>query len=240
MARNELHDGAGDDTDRRDDRTARRCPAQHRESARDTIDERRCHERSPDAGQEIRRPDGRTRGTAPTSPRSADPCRVEGVGRRTTRPSSSSDDHDRPTGSVDRLRARGRVRRREPLRSLIVLPRIACRASRRAGRSAGSGPRSRAAKMTPIAKIAASFSIIVLHQQRRPRRRRSPRRRWCSWSGRSAPARAGAITARKACGSTMSRRFWAKVRPSERPASAWPSGTVLMPERRDSQTNAAV
>ncbi|SLJ82969.1 Uncharacterised protein [Mycobacteroides abscessus subsp. abscessus] len=50
----------------------------------------------------------------------------------------------------------------------------------------------------------------------------------------------GAITDRNACGSTTSRRFWLKLKPSERPASDWPSGTVLMPERSDSQTNAAV
>ena len=33
---------------------------------------------------------------------------------------------------------------------------------------------------------------------------------------------------------------WPNVRPSARAASAWPSGTVLMPERTTSQTNAEV
>ena len=50
----------------------------------------------------------------------------------------------------------------------------------------------------------------------------------------------GAITARNACGSTMMRRFWVNVRPIARAASAWPAGTVLMPERIASQTNVAV
>ena len=50
----------------------------------------------------------------------------------------------------------------------------------------------------------------------------------------------GAITARKACGSRMIRRFWLNVRPSERAASACPTGTVFTPARTDSHTNAAV
>ena len=50
----------------------------------------------------------------------------------------------------------------------------------------------------------------------------------------------GAITARPACGRTMIRRVCAKVSPIARAASAWPAGTVLMPERSASQTNAAV
>ena len=48
------------------------------------------------------------------------------------------------------------------------------------------------------------------------------------------------MTARKACGSRIIRRFWPNVRPSDRAASAWPSGTVLTPERTVSHTNAAV
>ena len=39
------------------------------------------------------------------------------------------------------------------------------------------------------------------------------------------------MTARKACGSRIIRRFCPKVKPSERAASAWPSGTVLHAER---------
>jgi hypothetical protein len=50
----------------------------------------------------------------------------------------------------------------------------------------------------------------------------------------------GMITARKACGSKMIRRFWPNVSPRERAASAWPMGMVLTPERTDSQTNEAV
>ena len=50
----------------------------------------------------------------------------------------------------------------------------------------------------------------------------------------------GLITARKACGSRISRRFWPKLRPSERAASAWPNGTVLTPDRNVSHTNEAV
>ena len=49
----------------------------------------------------------------------------------------------------------------------------------------------------------------------------------------------GVIAPRKACGSTTSRRLWVKVSPTDRAASAWPVGTVLMPLRSDSQTNAA-
>src|SRR5690606_9028390 len=50
----------------------------------------------------------------------------------------------------------------------------------------------------------------------------------------------GPTTLRSACGSTISRRFCVKVRPSERAASTWPSGTVFTPERSDSETKQAV
>ena len=50
----------------------------------------------------------------------------------------------------------------------------------------------------------------------------------------------GMIAARKAWGSRTIRRFWPNVKPSERAASAWPNGTVLIPARSVSQTNAAV
>lgn len=47
----------------------------------------------------------------------------------------------------------------------------------------------------------------------------------------------GGITERVACGRTTSRRVCGNDMPIERAASAWPSGTVLMPERTASQTN---
>ena len=50
----------------------------------------------------------------------------------------------------------------------------------------------------------------------------------------------GMSTDRKACGNRIIRRFWPKVKPSERAASAWPSGTVFTPERTVSHTNDAV
>ena len=50
----------------------------------------------------------------------------------------------------------------------------------------------------------------------------------------------GMMTARKACGSKTIRRFCPKVKPSDRAASTWPSGTVFTPERMVSQTNDAV
>ena len=50
----------------------------------------------------------------------------------------------------------------------------------------------------------------------------------------------GMMTARKACGNRIIRRFCQNVKPSDRAASAWPSGTVLTPERMVSQTNDAV
>ena len=50
----------------------------------------------------------------------------------------------------------------------------------------------------------------------------------------------GMITARNACGSNTIRRFWLNVNPSERAASAWPSGTVFTPDRSVSHTNEAV
>ena len=50
----------------------------------------------------------------------------------------------------------------------------------------------------------------------------------------------GAMTERNACGSTTSRSVCAKVSPIARAASAWPSGTVLMPDRIASQTKAEV
>ena len=46
--------------------------------------------------------------------------------------------------------------------------------------------------------------------------------------------------ARKAWGRTTSRIEPAKVRPMERAASAWPSGTELMPDRIASQTKVEV
>ena len=49
----------------------------------------------------------------------------------------------------------------------------------------------------------------------------------------------GATAPRNACGRMTWRSVWVKVRPIERAASAWPVGTVLMPQRSDSQTNAA-
>ena len=48
------------------------------------------------------------------------------------------------------------------------------------------------------------------------------------------------MTARNACGSTMIHRVWVKLSPMARAASAWPSGTVLIPDRSTSQTNADV
>jgi hypothetical protein len=50
----------------------------------------------------------------------------------------------------------------------------------------------------------------------------------------------GTIANFQACGNTMWRRFWPKVRPIERAASACPRGTALMPLRSASQMNAAV
>jgi hypothetical protein len=50
----------------------------------------------------------------------------------------------------------------------------------------------------------------------------------------------GATTARPACGRMMIRSVWANVSPIARAASACPAGTVLMPERTASHTNAAV
>ena len=50
----------------------------------------------------------------------------------------------------------------------------------------------------------------------------------------------GGTEARNACGSTTWRITPPKVSPIARAASAWPSGTALMPERIASQTNAEV
>ena len=50
----------------------------------------------------------------------------------------------------------------------------------------------------------------------------------------------GAITARMACGRTTMPSTWVNVRPIARAASAWPAGTVLMPDRMASQTNVEV
>ena len=50
----------------------------------------------------------------------------------------------------------------------------------------------------------------------------------------------GPMTARNAWGSTTMVTFWVNVIPSERPASACPTGTVLIPDRNDSATNDAV
>ena len=50
----------------------------------------------------------------------------------------------------------------------------------------------------------------------------------------------GGTTVRKACGSTTSVRTWREASgPSARPASPWPTPTLLMPERSASQTKAA-
>ena len=46
----------------------------------------------------------------------------------------------------------------------------------------------------------------------------------------------GGMTERVACGSTTSLITWPNVRPSARAASAWPTGTVLMPDRMVSAT----
>jgi len=50
----------------------------------------------------------------------------------------------------------------------------------------------------------------------------------------------GGITVRRACGRMMACRVWVKVSPTARAASAWPTPTLLTPERTASQTNAAV
>ena len=50
----------------------------------------------------------------------------------------------------------------------------------------------------------------------------------------------GGTAARNACGRTPARMAPAKVSPIARAASAWPSGTELMPERIASHTNAEV
>ena len=50
----------------------------------------------------------------------------------------------------------------------------------------------------------------------------------------------GAITARIACGSTTMPSTWVNVRPIALAASAWPGGTVLMPDRIASQTKVEV
>ena len=50
----------------------------------------------------------------------------------------------------------------------------------------------------------------------------------------------GATEPRNACGRMTIDADWKKLRPSERAASACPSGTVLMPLRSDSHTNADV
>ncbi|CAM5267370.1 hypothetical protein SVIOM342S_07998 [Streptomyces violaceorubidus] len=47
----------------------------------------------------------------------------------------------------------------------------------------------------------------------------------------------GTTDERNACGRTTSRSTWPKLRPRARAASAWPTGTVLMPERSASHTN---
>ena len=49
----------------------------------------------------------------------------------------------------------------------------------------------------------------------------------------------GAIAPRNACGRITSRSDWPNVSPIDRAASACPPGTVLMPLRSASQTNAA-
>ncbi len=50
----------------------------------------------------------------------------------------------------------------------------------------------------------------------------------------------GPTAARKACGSTTRPSTWEKPRPMARAASAWPTGTVLMPARIASHTKAEV
>ena len=95
------------------------------------------------------------------------------------------------------------------------------------------------AKMAPITKICASFSIIVFISSDASDTPITDAIVVFFVSAISTLPR-GAITARNACGSTISRRFCENVNPSERPASACPTGTVLIPARSDSQTNAAV
>ena len=50
----------------------------------------------------------------------------------------------------------------------------------------------------------------------------------------------GGTTARTACGRITSVRLCPKPNPRARAASAWPAGTVVIPDRTVSQTNAAV
>lgn len=50
----------------------------------------------------------------------------------------------------------------------------------------------------------------------------------------------GGIVMRNACGSTTSVTVWPKPRPMLRAASAWPTGTPLIPERNASATNGEV
>ena len=49
----------------------------------------------------------------------------------------------------------------------------------------------------------------------------------------------GCTIDRNACGRIDEPQHWVKVRPIARAASAWPTGTVLMPARIASQTKAA-
>ena len=76
---------------------------------------------------------------------------------------------------------------------------------------------SSAASATPIAEAIVVFLVSAINTE---------------------PS--GISTARNACGSSMIRRFCPNVSPSERAASAWPTGTVFTPARTVSQTNAAV
>ena len=125
------------------------------------------------------------------------------------------------------------------MRALTWPPPAACPASRTTARAAASGSTNPAANIAPTVNSAAVFSIIS----------------FISSAASATPiAEAivvffvnaistepnGMITARKACGSRMIRRFWLNVSPSDRAASAWPSGTVFTPERTVSHTNDAV
>src|SRR5690606_25404008 len=93
------------------------------------------------------------------------------------------------------------------------------------------------AKMPPTTKMAASFSIIVfISSEASDTPMTEAIVEFLVNAMSTEPS--GAMTARNACGRTIRRRFWLKVRPSERPASDCPSETVLMPERSDSHTNA--
>ncbi len=94
------------------------------------------------------------------------------------------------------------------------------------------------AKTRKTATLAVSFSMIVFI---RPEASATPMTEatvvFFVRAMRTDPS--GAMAPRKAWGRITSRRLWVKVSPIERAASAWPSGTVFIPLRSASQTNAA-